>query len=94
MRLFTREDLDKLGNKELSDLTAFAVTRPVDRSCPVTINGESQRALPMWVVETVDVELIEIYRGAMSSKTKSGGATPLSAAGSGACPMVIAWLRR
>lgn len=58
-RVFSREDIDKLGHRDLLALVRATAGVPVGSDCWVTINGGPRRD-PLWRTSLMDVEFIEL----------------------------------
>ncbi len=59
-RYFSREEIDKLGHRDVLTLIRAAAGYPVGPDCWVTING-GPRKDPIWRLSTDEVEFVEVY---------------------------------
>lgn len=104
--LFTSEDIEKVGFRNLSQIASSAAVQYVDNSCPVMfpafaesqpINGMSPTSLPMWAVDAKDLEFVEVYTTKPARNTQTSiraGPRVARPAAQPRCPTIIAWLRK
>lgn len=86
LHFFTREELMKRGVSQLNQVVGHAAAHPVDESCQAEIGDESY-SMPLWTIDVSDIEFLEV-----NPRTPSSVGTSLQR--SGACPLIIAWLRK
>jgi len=98
--VYTREDIARSGKTLLGEIATAGAGMPVDPACLASVNGDTTRRIPIWVVDAADLETVEVYvprppRQAVRS-IGSGNSRPPSPAMSSRnfCPQVIAWLRK
>ncbi|HEX7939218.1 MAG TPA: hypothetical protein VF483_09525, partial [Gemmatimonadaceae bacterium] len=99
--IFTREDINKLGFKDLQPLASAGAYQNVPESCPVTIAGRKQTAF-VWMLSSAEIEMLEVYM----PKRARADIKPDSVLGARAvvprapapimaqCPTIIAWIRK
>ncbi len=59
-RFFTREEIDKFGQRDVLAFIRGVAGYPIGSDCWVTING-GPRKDPIWRLSTDEVEFIEVY---------------------------------
>lgn len=60
-KFYSREDIDRLGFKDLRAIGSFAAGRLMNPDCPVMENGDPRKTLPLWAIEARDLEFVEAY---------------------------------
>lgn len=98
--VYTREDIARSGKTLLGEIATAGAGRPVDPLCLASVNGDTTRKIPIWVVDAADLETVEVYvpRPPRQAVTSIGGGNSRPASSSMSsrnfCPQVIAWLRK
>ncbi len=59
-RIFSREDIDRLGHRDLLTFLRAVAGTPVPSDCWAYINGGPRRD-PIWRMTLMDVEFVEVY---------------------------------
>jgi hypothetical protein len=106
-KLFTAEDIEKIGFKSLGQVASSGAVQYVDNSCPVmlpalaeneAIEGMPRGAVPLWSLDAADLEFVEIYtaKPPRQSQTSIGRGAPRSVRRPPPpkCPQIIAWLKK
>jgi len=103
--LYTREDINRVGFKELSQIAQSASAQYVDEmACSAILPGTGRR-VPLWTLSASELEAVEVYWsnqkrarytiGGNSARAmpsiKSIAAPPSAFTG---CPTIYAWLRK
>jgi len=57
---YSREDLERLGHRDVQSLTRTLVGARLNTSCRVVVNG-GPRTEPVWRLQTWEIEFVEIY---------------------------------
>jgi hypothetical protein len=92
LHFFTREDLNKMGMKDLDRIASYSVVHPVDRSCMAQIGGEAY-SLPIWSIDAADIEFLEVYtRQRQNTGMTRDPTNPRFE--TGGCPSIIVWFRK
>ncbi|MEK7400915.1 MAG: carboxypeptidase regulatory-like domain-containing protein [Gemmatimonadota bacterium] len=108
--LLTREDMERLGQSSLQQLSATLAVQRVDDRCMVTMPaftdpftdmarvGETAPGMmPVWALDAADLEFLEVYVGKASRNTQRSiarGPVRASSMAPASCPTIIAWLRK
>ncbi|MBY0490581.1 MAG: carboxypeptidase-like regulatory domain-containing protein [Gemmatimonadaceae bacterium] len=94
-KVFTRDDLRRLGIDDPVRILAQLTAQPLDPDVCVKINGGPAWA-PLWSIPIDDIEFLEanIARPARNTRTSLNGMTPRGNGGSGMTCPYIAWLRQ
>jgi len=98
-KYYTREDLEQLGVAELRQVAVASSMGRLESGCPVIIDGDPRRTLPLWLLSTAEVEFVEVYAprnrmpGVGAANLARFGAEMRQAAASGCTATVYAWLR-
>lgn len=72
-RIFTREDIAKMGSINVQQLATMGAIRRVDESCDVVLDGGMDWA-PLWALDVDDIEMLEVYeRGGGRSRAPRPG---------------------
>lgn len=96
--LFTQDDIERRGWKELSHIATVGAERPVDPGCPALVDG-GPRTEMIWALRASELMAVEVYRADVQV-FRAGEVDPLRvreamARTSPGCPdLVIAWLKR
>jgi hypothetical protein len=99
-KLFTREDITRIGYEELLDMARAGAGSPVSASCPALIDGGPER-IPLWGLSAADLEYVEVYLAKPPRPpsdvlhNRPGRIGPISKSSTMDCPVtVFAWLRK
>jgi hypothetical protein len=94
-KVFTRDDLRRLGIDDPVRVLAQLTAQPLDPDVCVKINGGPAWA-PLWSVPLDDIEFVEasIPRPARNTRTSLNGMSPRGNGGSGMTCPYTAWLRQ
>ena len=60
-RFYTREDIERMGGANLSQIVAAGAVRRVDQSCGVIVDGDPQRYTGLGTLDPEQVEFLEVY---------------------------------
>jgi hypothetical protein len=105
-KFFSREDIDRLGFKDLRAIGSYASGRLMNPDCPVMEDGDPRKTLPLWAIEARDLEFVEAYidLGARATVNPSGAGAAsklaankreMSAVPSSPCGVtLVVWWRR
>ena len=106
-KFYTREDLEKLGATDMIQVATAGASRRLPPDCPVIIDGDPNRFVPLWDLPAADVEFVEIYvdppervtsgpNGAGSSRANlAANRVAMRATAPSSCGVTVyAWLRR
>ena len=58
--IYTREDINKMGIEDGIQLARLGANKNMDDTCSAIIDGGPRR-LPLWAIETADIEAMETY---------------------------------
>jgi uncharacterized protein (DUF2141 family) len=97
----TREDINRWGFKDVSQLASAGGMLPVDPFCEVTLANSSLK-VTAWMLTPSEIEAIEVYPSrresyAVSSDMARSGARPTSKAPKFSkedCPPIFVWVRK
>lgn len=101
-KLYTREDLEKLGQRDLHQVAILGANKGLAHTCPVLIDG-GPRSTGLWQIDARDVEFLEVYTPrpprsrttSLSGASNAGRASGMDIVPSSSCGVtVIAWLRK
>lgn len=90
-QIFTREDLDKMGDRQLNQLAAFSSVSNVDDRCWATVDGNPHHAVQLWALDIAELEMVEVYGKKATAPSSSRDARLIGYTG---CPTVYVWTRR
>jgi hypothetical protein len=105
-RFYTREDLERVNITDVRQLAMAETMKFMPPDCPVQIDGDPKRWVPLWSLRTEDVEFVEVHLAPNRPPTggpKEGGSRDKLAAQKVAMnglptsdcgTVVIAWLRK
>lgn len=100
-RIFTREDINRVGFQELQQIASAGAVRFVDETCMVSLAGTGGRKMAVWLLSAAELEAVEIYVAKRARYTASGASVrdPRLAMqrlpnAKDDCPTIIAWLRK
>ena len=102
-KIYTREDINRMGMTELQQIATAGAFQRVDESCQAIING-GPVTMPIWLITAADIESVEIYppdpeaRRRAFVPTSINGNQPIRTQGGTRrtdCPVTVyVWLRR
>lgn len=105
-RFYTREDLESNGIRDLRQLGSTQSRRLMNPDCPIYVNGNLKREVPLWSLRTEDIEFVEVFEeppgknfvspNAEGSAAKmAAGKRQMSRQALSVCGVaLIAWLRK
>jgi hypothetical protein len=99
-KIYTREDMNRLGMTDLTQIATAGASMRVDESCNAILDG-GPRSAPIWTLTAAELEYVEVYasrpaRNAPTSIIRNGQA-PIRGQASPVsdCPATVyAWLRK
>ena len=59
-KIYTREDINRMGMTELRQIAAAGAVQRIDEGCLAYING-GPLTMPIWLITAADIESVEIY---------------------------------
>jgi len=93
--LVTREDMNRSGVKELTDIARRDALYPIRDDCPAIIDG-GPLTMPLWSLQAADIEMVEVYhnRPPRNTVTSIRGGASARRQSPPECEKVYAWLRK
>ena len=103
-KYYTREDMEQQGFTDLRQIGSRSSMRLMNPDCPVIVNGDPQRIVPLWSLTVPELEFVEVYTDPTKSPTggPAGGSRAnlaakkkqMSTAPKSPCGVaLVAWLR-
>ena len=68
-KYYTREDMEQQGFTDLRQIGSRSSMRLMNPDCPVIVNGDPQRIVPLWSLTVPELEFVEVYTDPTKSPT-------------------------
>jgi hypothetical protein len=96
--IYTREDINRTGIEDGVQLARLGANKNMDDTCSAIIDGGPRR-LPLWAIETADIEAMETYTTPPPRRTitslNRNAPIRTQAQGTNTCgATVFVWLRK
>jgi len=93
--LVTREDINRSGVKELTDIARRGATYSIRDDCPAVVDG-GPGTMPLWSLHAADIEMVEVYhyRQPQNTVTSIRGGASARRRLPPECETVYVWLRK